>query len=90
MYIIDNNSDNAYFNIASEEYLLKNKKEDFFMLYINPPSIIIGKNQNTLSEINTEYVDENNIAVVRRLSGGGSVYHFHGNLNFSFIINDKE
>ena len=90
MYIIDNNSDNAYFNIASEEYLLKNKKEDFFMLYINPPSIIIGKNQNTLSEINTEYVDENNIAVVRRLSGGGAVYHCHGNLNFSFIINDKE
>lgn len=90
MYIIDNNSDNAYFNIASEEYLLKNKTEDFFMLYINPPSIIIGKNQNTLSEINTEYVRENNIAVVRRLSGGGAVYHCHGNLNFSFIINDNE
>ncbi|MDD3521192.1 MAG: lipoate--protein ligase [Actinomycetota bacterium] len=90
MYIVDNNSDNAYFNIASEEYLLKNKDEDFFMLYINPPSIIIGKNQNTLAEINTDYVNENNISVVRRLSGGGAVYHCHGNLNFSFIINDNE
>jgi len=90
MYIVDNNSDNAYFNIASEEYLLRNKNDDFFMLYINPPSIIIGKNQNTLSEINVDYVNENNIAVVRRLSGGGAVYHCHGNLNFSFIINDDE
>ena len=75
MYITDNNSDNAYFNIASEEYFLRNKNEDFFMLYINPPSIIIGKNQNTLAEINAEYVNKNNIAVVRRLSGGGAVYH---------------
>lgn len=90
MYITDNNSDNAYFNIASEEYFLRNKNEDFFMLYINPPSIIIGKNQNTLAEINAEYVNKNNIAVVRRLSGGGAVYHCHGNLNFSFIITDKE
>lgn len=90
MYIIDNTSDNAYFNIATEEYLLKNKNEDFFVLYINPPSIIIGKNQNTLAEINTEYVNRNNITVVRRLSGGGAVYHCHGNLNFSFIINDIE
>ncbi len=90
MYIIDNTSDNAYFNIATEEYLLKNKNEDFFVLYINPPSIIIGKNQNTLAEINAEYVNEKNITVVRRLSGGGAVYHCQGNLNFSFIINDIE
>lgn len=90
MYIIDNTSDNAYFNIATEEYLLKNKNEDFFVLYINPPSIIIGKNQNTLAEINADYVNEKNITVVRRLSGGGAVYHCQGNLNFSFIINDVE
>lgn len=69
MYIIDNNSDNAYFNIASEEYLLKNKTEDFFMLYINPPSIIIGKNQNTLSEINTEYAESlTSLLLIDRIS----------------------
>ncbi|WP_343556576.1 lipoate--protein ligase [Sphingobacterium sp.] len=85
MLIIDSPSDNAYFNIASEEYLLgKYPKEDIFLLYINAPSIIIGKFQNTLAEINLDYVNENNIKVVRRMSGGGAVYHDAGNLNFSF------
>ena len=85
MLIIDSPSDNAYFNIASEEYLLgKYPKEDIFLLYINAPSIIIGKFQNTLAEINLDYVNENNIKVVRRMSGGGAVYHDTGNLNFSF------
>src|SRR5699024_9138781 len=54
----------------------------------NEPSIIVGKNQNSVEEINTDYVDENNIKVVRRLSGGGAVYHDLGNLNFSFITKD--
>ncbi len=85
MLIIDSPSDNAYFNIASEEYLLgKYPKEDIFLLYVNAPSIIIGKFQNTLAEINLDYVNENNIKVVRRMSGGGAVYHDAGNLNFSF------
>ncbi|MDR0262603.1 MAG: lipoate--protein ligase [Sphingobacterium sp.] len=85
MLIIDSPSDNAYFNIASEEYLLgKYPKEDIFLLYINAPSIIIGKFQNTLAEINLDYVNENKIKVVRRMSGGGAVYHDTGNLNFSF------
>src|SRR5690606_22249322 len=52
------------------------------------PSIIIGKNQNTIEEINTDYVEKNGIHVVRRLSGGGAVYHDLGNLNFSFITKD--
>ena len=60
----------------------------FFLFYINEPSIIIGRNQNTIEEINKEYVDEHGIHVVRRLSGGGAVYHDHGNLNFSFIMPD--
>jgi lipoate-protein ligase A len=58
------------------------------LFYINEPSIIIGKNQNTIEEINTEYVEGNGIHVVRRLSGGGAVYHDLGNLNFSFITKD--
>lgn len=85
MLIIDSPSTNAYFNIASEEYLLyKYPKEDIFLLYVNAPSIIVGKFQNTLAEINLDYIREQHIKVVRRMSGGGTVYHDTGNLNFSF------
>lgn len=85
MIIIDSPSNNAWFNIASEEYLLnKYPQEELFLLYVNAPSIIVGRFQNTLAEINLDYVKENNIKVVRRLSGGGAVYHDLGNLNFSF------
>lgn len=85
MIIIDSPSNNAYFNIALEEYLLyKYPTETLFLLYINAPSIIVGKFQNTLAEINIDYVTEQNIKVVRRMSGGGTVYHDLGNLNFSF------
>jgi len=85
MIIIDSPLHNAYFNIATEEYLLsKFPKEDILLFYVNSPSIIIGKFQNTLAEINLDYVNENEINVVRRMSGGGAVYHDLGNLNFSF------
>lgn len=74
-------------NLALEYYSLRNfdPEEDYLLFYINEPSIIIGRNQNTLEEINHEYVEENNIHVVRRRSGGGAVYHDLGNLNFSFL-----
>ena len=78
-------------NLAIEEYLLKTmdiEKEPVLLFYINQPSIIIGKNQNTIEEINTDYVEDQGIIVVRRLSGGGAVYHDLGNLNFSFITKD--
>ncbi|MGD6965387.1 lipoate--protein ligase [Rossellomorea vietnamensis] len=77
-------------NLAIEEYALKNLDidETYLLFYINAPSIIIGKNQNTIEEINTEYVESENLHVVRRLSGGGAVYHDLGNLNFSFITKD--
>src|SRR5690606_24810372 len=85
MYIIDSPSNDAYFNIATEEFLLgRFPEEDLFLLYVNAPSIIVGKFQNTLAEIDADYVSENNIKVVRRMSGGGTVYHDLGNLNFSF------
>lgn len=76
---------NPYFNLAMEEYFLKNAKEDVFMLWRNESSIIVGKNQNTLSEINYDYVKEREIKVVRRQSGGGAVFHDLGNICFTFI-----
>mgnify|MGYP001025553643 CR=1 FL=1 len=77
-------------NLAIEEYALRNLPagEDYLLFYINEPSIIIGKNQNTMEEINADYVQEHGIHVVRRLSGGGAVYHDLGNLNYSFITDD--
>ncbi|WZY00920.1 lipoate--protein ligase [Bacillus sp. FSL W7-1360] len=77
-------------NLAIEEWALKHLNEDetYLLFYINEPSIIIGKNQNTFEEINLDYIKENAIHVVRRLSGGGAVYHDLGNLNFSFITKD--
>lgn len=74
-------------NLALEEYALRNFKhgQDFLLFYVNEPSIIIGRNQNTLEEINQEYIEKHGIHVVRRMSGGGAVYHDLGNLNFSFI-----
>jgi len=83
-------SNYAPFNIACEEYILKNFPEDVFLLYINNPSIIVGKHQNTLAEINYEWVRVHNIPVVRRLTGGGSVFHDPGNLNYSFLMNESE
>ena len=81
---------NPAFNIATEEYLLKEMKEDIFYLYVNEPCIIVGKHQNTLAEIDYIYTLKNNISVFRRLSGGGTVYHDLGNLNFCFITNEKK
>lgn len=92
MYFIDNKGiTDPRINLAIEEYILKNmdiEKDDYLLFYINQPSIIIGKNQNTIEEINTDYVEENGIIVVRRLSGGGAVYHDLNNLNFSFLTKD--
>lgn len=88
MIFIDNEGvTNPKLNLALEEYALRNfsNNSDYLLFYINEPSIIIGRNQNTLEEINQEYIEENNIHVVRRISGGGAVYHDFGNLNFSFM-----
>lgn len=84
MLCIYHQSTDPYFNIATDEYIFKHIEEDCFMLWQNDNAIIVGKHQNTLSEINFDYVKENKIHVVRRLSGGGAVYHDMGNLNFSF------
>lgn len=85
MIFIKNDNTNPYMNHAIEEYVLNKFNEDVFMLWRNKPCILIGKNQNTLSEINNDYVKEHNLAVVRRMSGGGAIFNDLGNLNFTFI-----
>lgn len=88
MKYIENHSTDPHYNLAFEEYVFKNLPlEDggYVLLWRNEPSIIIGKNQNTVEEINMDFVKENNIHVVRRVTGGGAVYHDLENLNFSFI-----
>ncbi|MEI3597560.1 MULTISPECIES: lipoate--protein ligase [unclassified Oceanobacillus] len=91
MKFIDNKGiTDPMINLAIEEYILENfgETDTYLLFYVNGPSIIIGRNQNTIEEINTDYVEANNIKVVRRLSGGGAVYHDEENLNFSFITKD--
>lgn len=87
MRCIYSTSINPYFNLATEEYFLKNTKEEIFLIYINEPCIVVGKHQNLLSEINLQYVIENKIKLARRISGGGTVYQDLDNVNFSFIHN---
>ncbi len=83
-YIHNQNTDPA-FNLAAEEWLLKQTDARVFMLWRNKPAVIVGRNQNTISQIDEAFVRERDIPVVRRLSGGGAVFHDLGNINFTFI-----
>lgn len=87
MFYIKNDSLDPRFNLALEEYVVKylDSEDTFVLLWQNEPSVIIGRFQNTVEEINTEYIEKKGINVVRRITGGGAVYHDLGNLNFSFI-----
>lgn len=78
-----------YFCLAAEEYLLKNFSENIFMLWQSENAVVVGKHQNAMAEINHRFVHENNIAICRRISGGGTVFHDAGNVNFTFIKNVK-
>ena len=74
-----------YFHLAAEEYLLKQGTEDVFMLWQSVPSVVIGKHQRLRSEVDKEWAKQHRIAIARRFSGGGAVYHDLGNVNFTFI-----
>ena len=79
----------AYYNLAAEEYIFTSldKEQEYLLLWQNQNAVVVGKHQNTIEEINTAYVKEHGVQVVRRLSGGGAVYHDLGNLNYTFIVN---
>lgn len=85
MIILNRPQTDPYFNLAAEEYLIKNTSEPLFMLWQNTSAVVIGKHQNALKEINLPFLQKNNIPVIRRISGGGTVFHDLGNLNYSFI-----
>ena len=89
MRFIQNTETDPFFNLALEEYLLKEVPFESCMLWSSQPSIVVGKHQNALAEVNYSYVYENDIIVARRLSGGGTVFHGPGNLNFTFIRNGE-
>lgn len=91
MISIRNDSKDPHFNLALEEYVFYNfdPSWDYVLLWQNEPSVIIGRNQNTMEEINYKFIKDNNINVVRRMSGGGAVYHDLGNLNYTFIVNSE-
>ncbi|MCP1102937.1 lipoate-protein ligase A [Aequitasia blattaphilus] len=88
MIFIESTSTNPAFNLALEEYVFDYmpKDQEYFMLWQNENTIVVGKHQNTVEEINAAYVKERGIQVVRRLSGGGAVYHDLGNINFTFVV----
>jgi len=88
MLLIHDTNTDPHWNLAAEEYLLENFRESVFRLWRNADSIIVGRNQNAYAEIDTEWVTANEIPVVRRLSGGGAVFHDLGNVNFSFFESD--
>ncbi len=90
MHCIISEHTDPYFNLASEEVLLKAREEELFLLYRNRPSVVVGKHQNTLDEINLPFVLKHGILVARRISGGGAVFHDLGNLNYAFITTGKE
>jgi lipoate---protein ligase len=85
MLCIRSLNNDPFYNLAAEEYLMRNYGEDVFMLWQSNPVVVVGKHQNTLAEINYRFTRENNIPVARRLTGGGTVYHDRGNINFTFI-----
>lgn len=91
MIYLESKSNDPAYNTALELYAFNElaKEDDVFYLWINKPCIVVGKNQNTREEIDQEYCDNHDIQIVRRVSGGGAVYHDYNNLNYTIISNEN-
>lgn len=87
MLYLESPSTDPFFNLALEQHLFDTvgRSQAIFMLWQNDNTIVVGRHQNTVEEVNADFVRDHNVSVVRRLSGGGAVYHDLGNLNFTFI-----
>ncbi len=90
MQLIVSDTHSPSFNLATEEYVLTERHDDVLFFYINAKSVIIGRNQNAYAEVNVPFCKQEGIDVIRRLSGGGAVYHDEGNINFCFITRKEE
>lgn len=89
MILLERSQTDPYFNIAAEEYILKNTSGNLLMFWQSEPSVVVGKHQNTLKEVNLDYVNRQGIPVIRRISGGGTVYHDGGNINYTLIMESE-
>ncbi len=85
MIWIERPQTDPWFNLAAEEFILKHFPEDILMLWQSTSSVVVGKHQNTVAEVDTNFTEVNHIPIIRRISGGGTVYHDLGNLNYTFI-----
>ena len=90
MIFLFNDSTDAAFNLALEELLPSFFQDDIIMLWRNRSAVIVGRNQNTASEIDAAFVRDNNIQVIRRMTGGGAVYHDLGNINYTIVVRDRQ
>lgn len=91
MIFIERSQTDPFFNIAAEEYLLKNTDEEILTFWQSTSSVILGKHQNPVKEVNLDFVNQHNIPVIRRISGGGTVFHDLGNINYTLITqSDKQ
>lgn len=89
MILLERSQTDPYFNIAAEEYILKNTRGNLLMFWQSEPSVVVGKHQNTLKEVNLDFVNKYETPVIRRISGGGTVYHDRGNINYTLIMESE-
>jgi lipoate-protein ligase A len=87
-YVIFSESNDPFFNLAAEEYFVRNfdfSESEYLFIYKNTPSIVLGKNQNVYKEVHLDFIKNPEIPICRRISGGGTVVHDLGNINFAFL-----